>query len=271
MLSSLGKQHFTQGMEASLLAKQILCSENLEDKLFTPTLITDLDPGEPLFWQMPARSPNMTFSRRAKKDKLPKNSLDKDEHRAICLHRFAGHELLAVEIMAYALLAFPNAPKSFRKGLIRTLLEEQEHVRLYQNQLKRFNCQLGDMPLYKHFWKLTPFMTDISKYVSITSLTLEMANLDFAPYYGMLFDKAHDTEASMLMKRIYTDEIKHVAFGYGWLKKYQNKELSPLNEWLSHLPDLVEPKRAKGPLFNVEGRQKAGLDNDYILYLKETV
>lgn len=255
-------------MEASLLAKKILSSENLEDKLFTPEIITDLSPGTPIIWDTPARSAEMSFTKRTKKEKLPKNSLDKDEHRAICLHRFAGHELLAVEIMAYALLAFPNAPKTFRKGLITTLLEEQEHVRLYQKQLARFNCKLGDMPLYKHFWKLTPFMTDISKYVSITSLTLEMANLDFAPYYGALFDKSGDHESSALMKRIYLDEIKHVAFGYGWLKKYQNKELTPVKEWLSHLPMLVEPKRAKGPIFNPEGRKKAGLDEDYIDLLK---
>jgi uncharacterized ferritin-like protein (DUF455 family) len=256
-------------MEASELAKKILSSDRLDDKLFTPDIITDLSPGQSIFWDTPARTAEMQFTRRGKKDKLPKNSLENHEHRAICLHRFAGHELLAVEIMAFALLAFPDAPKTFRKGLITTLLEEQEHVRLYQKELARFDCKLGDMPLYKHFWKLTPFMTDISKYVSITSLTLEMANLDFAPYYGSLFDKAGDKESSDLMKRIYNDEIKHVAFGYGWLKKYQNKELSPLNEWLSQLPDLVEPKRAKGPIFNPDGRKKAGLDDEYILFLKE--
>lgn len=256
-------------MEASLLAQQILSSENLDDKLFTPEIITDTCTGEAVFWDTPARAPEMLFTRRGKKEKLPKNSLDKQEHRAVCLHRFAGHELLAVEIMAFALLAFPNAPKTFRKGLITTMLEEQEHVRLYQKQLERFGCKLGDMPLYKHFWKLTPYMTDISKYVSITSLTLEMANLDFAPYYGSLFEQAGDVEASNLMKRIYSDEIKHVAFGYGWLKKYQNKELTPVKEWLSHLPILVEPKRAKGTIFNPEGRKKAGLDDEFISLLQD--
>ena len=256
-------------MEASFLAKQILSSENLEDKLFTPDIITDLNPGTPLFWDTPARAQDMIFTRRDKKDKLPKHSLDKDEHRAVCLHRFAGHELLAVEIMAFALLAFPDAPKTFRKGLITTLLEEQEHVRLYQKELARFGCKLGDLPLFKHFWKLTPHMTDISKYVSITSLTLEMANLDFAPYYGSLFEKAGDLESAQLMKRIFQDEIKNVAFGYGWLKKYQKDTNLPHQEWLSHLPDLVPPHRAKGPVFNTEGRKKAGLSEEFILFLKD--
>jgi uncharacterized ferritin-like protein (DUF455 family) len=101
------------------------------------------------------------------------------------------------------------------------------------------------------------------------SLTFEMANLDFAPYYGNIFQSVGDTQSSQLMQRIYLDEISHVAFGYGWLKKLQNKALSPQQEWLHNLPTLIEPKRAKGPLFNPEGRKKAGLKQDYILFLKE--
>ena len=57
-------------MEASLLAKLILSSENLEDKLFTPEIITDLNPGSPIFWDTPARAPEMLFTRRDKKEKL---------------------------------------------------------------------------------------------------------------------------------------------------------------------------------------------------------
>lgn len=269
MLSSLGKRQLTQGMEAKELALKILSSETIADKITTPDIITDLSPGEPLFWQEPARASELKFNRRSKKDKLPKTDFTKDENRIMCLHRFAGHELLAVEIMAYALLAFPNAPKTFRKGLIHTLLEEQEHVRLYQHALSHYNVKLGDMPLYKHFWRLTPFMTDESKYVSIVSLTLEMANLDFAPFYGSQFEKAGDTDSSDLMKRIYADEIKHVAFGYGWLKKFKDHDLLPHQQWLKNLPELVEPRRAKGPIFNTEGRKKAGLNDEFILFLKD--
>jgi uncharacterized ferritin-like protein (DUF455 family) len=96
-----------------------------------------------------------------------------------------------------------------------------------------------------------------------------MANLDFAPYYGNIFKSVGDESSSQLMDKIYQDEISHVAFGYGWLKK-ENKSSNCFHEkWLDHLPDLIEPKRAKGPLFNPEGRKKAGLKEDYILFLKE--
>jgi uncharacterized ferritin-like protein (DUF455 family) len=256
-------------MEANDLAKQILTSSNIEDKLFTPDIITDEILISPLIIDSPARSIDLEFKRREKKEKLPKNLLHIDENRAVCLHRFAGHELLAVEVMAYALLAFPDAPKNFRKGLIRTLLEEQEHVRLYQKALGRFGKKLGDYPLYKHFWRLVPHLNTLSSYVSVMSLTLEMANLDFAPYYGSIFEKVGDIESSNLMKQIFADEIKHVAFGYGWLKMLKNKEDNLYDAWLKSLPIIVEPKRAKGPIFIDEGRIKAGLPDDFIENLRK--
>ena len=260
--------NIAQGMEANDLAKQILTSSDLNDKLYTPDLITDDVISSPLLIDLPARCQDLQFTRRDKKEKLPKNLLHLDENRAMCLHRFAGHELLAVEVMAYALLAFPDAPKSFRKGLIRTLLEEQEHVRLYQKALARFDKKLGDYPLYKHYWRLVPHLNTLSNYVSVMSLTLEMANLDFAPFYGSMFEKVGDIESSNLMKQIFSDEIKHVAFGYGWLKTFKHKDDSIFDAWIKSLPMIVEPKRAKGPIFLEEGRKKAGLTEDFIQNLK---
>lgn len=255
-------------MEASLLAQQILISENLEDKLFSPAEITDDTPSPPILFDLPARAPHLRFSKRTKKEKLPKTQFHLPEHRAVCLHRFAGHELLAVEMMAQALLLFPEAPKNFRKGLIHTLLEEQEHVRLYRHELKKFGMELGDMPLYKHFWKHIPSMKDIASYVSMMSLTFEMANLDFAPYYGALFQEAGDADSSALMGRIYTDEIRHVAFGYAWLKKVKDPTQPLIEAWLKNLPELIHPRRAKGPIFQEEGRIKAGVEPSYIEFLK---
>lgn len=98
-------------MELRDWAIEILSADTLEQKLADPGEWTDHSPGLPILWDEPTRPPGMSFSRRSREEKLP--SFEQHHHpdnRAICLHRFAGHELLAVEIMAFALLAFPEAP-----------------------------------------------------------------------------------------------------------------------------------------------------------------
>lgn len=252
-------------MEARELAIKILSADNLNDKLSAPDLITDHNPGPLLIWDQPTRPTGMGFCKHHRKNKLPSSQeLSEPDKRAVYLHRFAGHELLAVEIMAYALLAFPFASANFRKGLIQTLKDEQEHVKLYIKELNRLNTQFGDLPLYKHFWAYTPYMKSPLEYVSIMSLTFEMANLDFAPYYGKLFYEHGDIDAYNLMKKILKDELRHVRFGYRYLIKSCPTSEQNIHIWEDLLPPLMQPKQAKGPDFQVNNRKKAGLSSFWI-------
>ena len=175
-------------MELREWAIRILSADTIEEKLLCPPELTDHSPGAPLIWNEPSRPPEMKFKRHTHKEKLPPLHQHRDpDKRAICLHRFAGHELLAVEIMANALLAFPDAPPRFRKGVANTLKEEQEHVRLYIEHMAYLGLRFGDLPLYKHFWAYVPYLTTPIRYLSVMSLTFEMANLDFAPVYWKIF------------------------------------------------------------------------------------
>jgi uncharacterized ferritin-like protein (DUF455 family) len=244
---------------------QILSADRLDDKLFCPDVLTDLTPGPALLWKIPIRPPSMGFQKHTRKDRLPRpHELHHADKRAACLHRFAGHELLAVEIMAYALLAFPDAPAPFRKGIAHTLKEEQEHVRRYMNRLKEMGVNFGDLPLYKTFWSYVPHLTTPIRYLSTMSLTFEMANLDFAPFYGKLFTENGDAASSALMQGIFDDEIKHVSFGCRWLKKLKDPSQSPWDAWLTCLPPRVLPARAKGPQFFADHRRLAGIDEEWI-------
>jgi uncharacterized ferritin-like protein (DUF455 family) len=253
-------------MEARAWALRILTSDALEDKLFQPDEITDFNPGNPIIISEPARSYELRLQRRKKEEKLPPlHELNSEEKRAICLHRFAGHELLAVEIMAYALLAFPDAPPSFRKGVVHTLKEEQGHVQLYCNRLAELGATFGSCPLYRHFWTHVSFMRTPLHYISIMSLTLEMANLDFAPAYGKAFLKAQDSASSALMQTILKDEIAHVRFGWTWLKKLKAQGVDDWKAWTDTLSTtLLTPKRAKGPCFQEEMRRQAGVSEEWI-------
>lgn len=257
-------------MELREWTYSILSADTLEGKLSCPDSLTDDKPGPAIIWEEPVRPPGMALKRRSKEEKLPSFQEHREaEKRAICLHRFAGHELLAVEIMAYTLLAFPDAPKNFRKGLANTLSEEQGHVRLYMNRLKTLGLKFGDLPLYRHFWMHTPYIHSPLHYVSMMSLTFEMANLDFAPMYGKSFLHHGDNDSAQLMATILKDEISHVRFGWQWFK---NLKQDGTNEWLIWenvlKTTLLSPKRAKGFLIHEHPRQQAGIPAEWISNLK---
>lgn len=255
-------------MELREWAIRILSADTLEEKLFCPDTLTDDQPGHPLIFNEPIRPVGMGFNKRTKEQKLPPfQTHGKEENRAVCLHRFAGHELLAVEIMAHALTAFPEAPKSFRKGVAHTLKEEQGHVRLYMKRMEELGLKFGDLPLYKHFWNHVPHLTSPIRYVSVMSLTFEMANLDFAPLYGRSFASFGDEKSAALMGQILKDEINHVSFGYRWLNQFKGDDPA-WDSWLKSLPPKIEPKRAKGFVLMEEHRRKAGIPEDWIDKIK---
>ncbi len=258
-------------MELADWAHRILGADTLEEKLLSPDELTDHTPPPALLWETPSRPQGMEFKRHSKEEKLPAfHEFGSSDKRAICLHRFAGHELLAVEIMAYALLAFPQAPKHFRKGLANTLKEEQEHVRLYIQRLLELGVRFGDLPLYKHFWSHVPFLTSPLRYVSVMSLTFEQANLDFAPLYGKSFARHGDEASSLLMQRILADEISHVSFGLGWLKKFKDVNTPEWQTWRDNVPDLLTVKRARGFVVFEDHRKQAGIPYEWIQTIKHS-
>ena len=260
-------------MELRDWAVHILSADTLEQKLYDPREWTDFQSGSPLIWDEPTRPPGMHFCLKKKEEKLPSFQEHGDpDKRAICLHRFAGHELLAVEMMAFTLLAFPQAPPTFRKGLAHTLREEQVHVALYMKEMERLGIRFGDLPLYRHFWNHVPYIQSPMHYVSIMSLTFEMANLDFAPMYGKSFAHFGDEGSATLMAKILKDEIGHVRFGWRWLKSFHQGKESEWDAWEKILQStLLVPRRAKGFFVHEDPRRQAGIPDEWIKKLKTGV
>lgn len=83
--------------------------------------------------------------------KFPKvNRLNETDKKAMALHSFANHELLAIEMMASAILLYPHATDEdvrFKRGIVTALKEEQKHLGLYIKRLNELGYQFGDFPL----------------------------------------------------------------------------------------------------------------------------
>ena len=171
--------------------------------------------------------------------------------RGRLLHFFANHELLATELMALVLLRFPDAPAAFRRGVLQTLRDEQEHTRLYLARMQACGIQFGELPVSGYFWRAVSGMTSPQDYVAGLSLTFEQANLDFARHFAQGFATVGDAETARLLDQIYRDEIGHVAYGLKWFRRWKQPGQSDWEAFCAQLKFPLSPQRAKGVTLNV--------------------
>jgi uncharacterized ferritin-like protein (DUF455 family) len=249
-------------------ALQIVTGDTLADKLAAPPpgLLLD-DPGEPLLVAEPGRPAELRIVP-GRAGRVPPIVGMRDRHqRGRILHALANHELQAIELFAWALLAFPAAPEAFRRGLLAILADEQRHLGLYLARLSAHGVRFGEHPVTGHFWnKLDHFRTPL-RFCCAMGLTFENANLDFAAEYAEAARAAGDVETASVLVAVHEDEIAHVRFGWVWMRK-----LAPDSDaWQTYLDNLewpLSPSRARGKTFSVEARRRAGLDEEFIAALE---
>ncbi|SMF32544.1 DUF455 family protein [Pseudobacteriovorax antillogorgiicola] len=254
-------------MEIREFAEAILFGTSLKDKLLRPEVLTDDQPWNSIDRpQFPGRPlilmPGLKTRRPFPKD----HQLDQGENRAAILHFFANHELLAMELMALALLKFPDAPKAFRRGIAETIFEEQDHMILYQKRMESLGMELGEIAVNDFFWNSLKDMASPMDYVTGMSMTFEQANLDYSRHYIRLMNRIGDHETSTLLDKVYQDEIGHVKYGVTWFDRWRSHERS---QWSSHRLAMFGRQpltiaRAKGIGFDRDGRLRAGFSGEYV-------
>jgi len=251
--------------------RHVLESGSLAAKLRRPegpggTPLVD-EPGAAVFIDAPARDDVLRMHDGA--DKLPKLGELKDRAaRTVVCERFAHHELMAVELFAWALLAYPDAPSALRRGLLTALVEEQRHLELYLGRLEAEGAGLGQTPLSDYFWKVLPTREsdagDILSFLAGMGLTLEQANLDFTILYRDAFRAAFDEETARVLQVVHDDEIGHVKLAATWFRKLKDPSKSFYDAYTEKVPFPLSAARAKGRRFEIGARRKAGLDDDTI-------
>ena len=257
-------------MELRAFAEQVLFASSLGEKLCAPDNITDESPGAAIVVPaMPGRPVGLTFKQQGgSQNEFPgTRALEKESERGRLLHFFANHELLATELMALVLLRFPDAPPAFRRGVLQTLRDEQEHTRLYLERMRVCGVEFGDLPVSGYFWRAISGMECPMDYVAGLSLTFEQANLDFAQHFARTFAEVGDAASAGLLEQIHRDEIAHVAYGLKWFRRWKNPTESDWDAFCRQLKFPLSPQRAKGGALNVASRRAAGLDAQFIAEL----
>lgn len=257
---------------------QVLERGDLESKLAPPLgpdggPLPDDDraPAPPI--RRPARAPGLRMT--SGSERLPRPGLLRDPaQRVRCLARFAHHELMAVELFAWALLRWPDAPDGLRRGLLGALADEQRHCRLYLDRLTAHGGRFDTDDHSDYFWRQLPAIEASPHgpraFLAAMGLTLEQANLDFTLTYRDGFAAAGDAESARVCQIVHDDEIGHVALAARWMDRLGGLETraDDLDLYLDAVPFPLGAARAKGRRFETEPRRRAGLSERMIEFVR---
>ena len=259
-------------MEIRAFAERVLLSDGLAVKLAVAgEPLTDDAPGPAVRHPLPGRPANLQFAPRRTAPAMPAAGAFRDpQRRAVAHHILANHELQALEVMAWTLLAFPEAPAEFRRGMVAVMADEQRHTRMHVERAARLGLRFGELPVNCYIWKKAMSFTSVLDYVAGLPLVFEGRNLDHTLEFAEAFSAAGDQRSASIMRVIHRDEIAHVAFGMTWLRKLKPPEQSEWDAFESHLQWPLRPGKARGDIFQREARLAAGLSTDFIDRLAST-
>ncbi|HEX4421868.1 MAG TPA: DUF455 family protein [Kofleriaceae bacterium] len=261
-------------MNARDYAEQIVTSTSLAGKLAPPPELGDaaFEPGAPtedapVRIAAPGRPATLAIVPGRHTRVPPIAGMRDPQQRARILHALANHELQAIELFAWAVIAFPATPIAFRRGLVAILADEQRHLALYLERLAAHGVEFGDQPVTGHFWNKLDHLTGPCEFVCAMNLTFENANLDFAGDYATAARAAGDAATAAALAQVHADEIRHVHFGWVWLRRLTG-DADPWQAYLAHVRPPLGPARARGARFDREARRRAGLDDAFIAQLE---
>ncbi len=235
-----------------------------------PPPITDDKPRPGYRLMAPVRPASLSITNQGQPKVPPPESMHDPAQKIRILHALANHELQAAELFAWAILAFPDAPSAFRRGLLKILVDEQRHCAMYVRRLSSLGGQFGAYPVSAHFWNKMIDVETPLQFVCTMGLTFENANLDFSIEHIDAAREIGDTETARIMELVHSDEIRHVAFAWYWLERWKPTGLDAWSAYCNNVKPPHGPERARGKTFDTRSRQEAGLDEDFIRRLGET-
>jgi uncharacterized ferritin-like protein (DUF455 family) len=206
----------------------------------------------------PGRPVELRVMRKAKKTR----GLAGEEGRARALHAFWHHELQAAELMAWAVLAFPETPIEFREGLVRIAGDEIRHMRIYAEQIERLGFHVGDFEVRDWFWERVPTARTPAAFVAVMGLGLESANLEHAASFAARFREAGDEEGARAQELVGREEIAHVRFGVTWFETFE--AALDFDTWRRALPEPLTPLLMRGDPLQRGARRKAGQPDRFL-------
>jgi uncharacterized ferritin-like protein (DUF455 family) len=179
------------------------------------------------------------------------------------MHTFFHHELQAAELMGWAILAFPDTPLAFRRGLLRILEDERRHARMYADYLADLGHPVGSFGVRDWFWERVPRVTDAAGFVAVMGMGFEGANLDHSARFAAWFREAGDAAGGALQEQVGQEEIPHVRFALRWFERFTGAPPT-FEAWRRALPAPLTPLVMRGRPVHRGPRREAGMTDRFL-------
>jgi uncharacterized ferritin-like protein (DUF455 family) len=197
--------------------------------------------------------------------KMPKRKKgDSDRNRINMLHALAHIEFVAIDL-AFDLVGRFGAdfPREFTDDWMRVGADEAMHFALLDRRLQALGSHYGALPAHAGLWEAAEkTCDDVLARLAIVPMVLEARGLDVTPATIERFTQQGDSASAAILKRIYHDEIRHVAAGTRWFESVcKVNKILPHQMW-KHIVKSHFRGGLKGP-FNDSARSAAGLTLNY--------
>lgn len=184
--------------------------------------------------------------------------------RIAMLHALAHIEFVAIDLAFDLVGRFGGAfPREFADDWLAVGADEAMHFALLDRRLKALGSHYGALPAHAGLWEAAEATAhDPLARLAVVPMVLEARGLDVTPATLARFEAAGDTRSAAILRRILSDEIRHVRAGTSWFERAcESRRIGPVSEWqrlvAMHFRGVVKPP------FNDSARGEAGLSRDY--------
>jgi uncharacterized ferritin-like protein (DUF455 family) len=185
--------------------------------------------------------------------------------RIALIHALAHIELNAIDLGwdLVARFAGDELPRAFFDDWVEVAAEEACHFALLAGRLADFDARYGDLPAHDGLWEAAAATADdLLARLAVVPLVLEARGLDVTPQMAARLERVGDAESADILRRIYRDEIGHVATGLRWFDRIcLERGVSPEAVFQDRIRRFF--KGELKPPFNHQARAAAGFPRHY--------
>jgi uncharacterized ferritin-like protein (DUF455 family) len=204
--------------------------------------------------------------------RMPKRGKGGSERgRVALLHALAHIEFVAIDLAFDLIGRFGGEfPRAFIDDWIDVGADEAMHFALLDRRLRALGSRYGAMPAHDGLWDAASATArDALARLAVVPMVLEARGLDVTPMTIERFVAAGDEVSARILRRILSDEIRHVRAGTRWFEfACSRKGFAPDSHWRSLVATYF--RGVLKPPFNDSARESAGLTLNYYQSLAST-